>query len=139
VAMGADFIIAAETARFADTHAKWGMHASYGMTQRLPRRVGQQMAKDMMFTGRELSGPEAVAAGLATRCVPDAELDAAAMACARAVAERSASSVRWIKDQVRVGGDLPLGEALAYEVTHRPRSGDNMRERLAAAGWAKTP
>jgi enoyl-CoA hydratase len=135
LAMGADFIIAAEGARFADTHAKWGMHASYGMTQRLPRRVGQQMAKDLMFTGREVSGRDALTVGLATRCVPDAELEAAALACARDIVERSAASVRWIKDQVKVGGELPLDEALAYELTHRPKSGDGTRERLAAAGW----
>lgn len=135
LALGADFIIAAEGARIADTHAKWGMHASYGMTQRLPRRVGETVAKDMMFTGRELNGREAVAVGLATRCVADAELEAAAMACASEVAERSGAAVRWIKDQVTVGGALPLAEALAYEVTHRPKSGDNMMRRLTDAGW----
>jgi enoyl-CoA hydratase/carnithine racemase len=135
LALGADFIIAAEGARFADTHAKWGMHASYGMTQRLPRRVGETLAKDMMFTGRELNGREAVAVGLATRCVSDAELAAAALACAREVVGRSGAVTRWIKDQVSVGGAMPLDEALRYEVTHRPTSGDNMMRRLSDAGW----
>jgi enoyl-CoA hydratase len=135
LAMGADFIIAAEGARFADTHAKWGMHAAYGMTQRLPRRIGAAAAKDLMMSCREVGGREAVALGLASRCVPDAELEAAGLAAAQEVASRSAASVRWIKDQVKVGGELPLDEALAYELTHRPKSGDGTRERLAAAGW----
>lgn len=135
LALGADFIIAAEGARFADTHAKWGMHAAYGMTQRLPRRVGETVAKDIMFTGRELNGREAVAVGLATRCVADAELTAAAMACAHEVAGRSGAVTRWIKDQVTTGGALPLDEALAYEATRRPKSGDNMMQRLSDAGW----
>jgi len=135
LALGADFIIAAEGARFSDTHAKWGMHASYGLTQRLPRRIGPAAAKDMMFSGREVSGREALALGLVTRCVPDAELEATALACAREIADRSPASVRWIKDQVNVGGAMPLADALAYEVTHRPKSGDGTAARLAAAGW----
>jgi enoyl-CoA hydratase/carnithine racemase len=135
LALAADFIIAAETARFADTHAKWGMRAAWGMTQRLPRRIGAPAAKDMMFTGRELNGREALALGLASRCVPDAELQDAALACARAVLERSGGVVRWIKDQVDRGADLTLAEALARETVHRPEDRDEMLERLRQGGW----
>jgi len=135
LALAADFIIAAETTRFCDTHAKWGMRAAWGMTQRLPRRIGAAAAKDMMFTGRELSGREALALGLASRCVPDDELETAALACARAVLERSAGVVRWIKDQVDGGADLTLDEALAREASHRPDERAEMLARLEKGGW----
>jgi enoyl-CoA hydratase len=135
LALGADFIIAAEGARFADTHAKWGMHAAYGMTQRLPRRIGAAAAKDMMMSCREVGGREAVTLGLASRCTPDAELEGAALAAAQEVASRSPAAVRWIKDQVKVGLEMPLAEAVDYELNHRPKGGDNTAGRLAEAGW----
>jgi enoyl-CoA hydratase len=136
LALAADFIIAAETTRFADTHAKWGMHALWGMTQRLPRRINPAVAKDMMFTGRELDGREALALGLVSRCIPAEALEAATVACAQAILERSNSSVRWIKDQVDQGLNLPLPEALAREVAHRPGGGVSETDsRLKNAGW----
>lgn len=52
VALGCDFIVAGESARFADTHGKWSMTPTWGMSQRLPRRIGVARAKQMMFTGK---------------------------------------------------------------------------------------
>lgn len=75
-ALSADFIVAGESARFADTHGKWGLVPGWGLSQRLPRRVGQAKALEMMMTCRPYSGEEAAAMGLANYCVPDAELDA---------------------------------------------------------------
>ena len=50
VALSADFIVAADNALFADTHAKWALTPIWGMSQRLPRRVGLATAKRLMFT-----------------------------------------------------------------------------------------
>jgi enoyl-CoA hydratase len=135
LALAADFIVAAEGARFRDTHARLGLHAAWGITQRLPRRIGVAAAKELMFTSREVGGREALALGLAARCVPDTDFDAAVMACAREVAACAPAAVRWVKDQVDVGADLPLAEALHYELTHRPRAGESSTARLAEAGW----
>src|SRR5690606_24318009 len=49
-ALTADFIVAGESARFADTHGKWGLVPGWGLSQRLPRRVGQAKALEMMLT-----------------------------------------------------------------------------------------
>ena len=65
VALAADFIVASTTARFADTHAKWALTPVWGMSQRLPRRVGVSTAKRMMFTGATLKAEEALRVGLA--------------------------------------------------------------------------
>jgi enoyl-CoA hydratase len=76
-ALYCDILIASEQARFADTHARFALVAGWGMTQRLPRRVGSYKAREMMFTGREYTGREAEQMGLANACVPDEELDTA--------------------------------------------------------------
>ena len=137
LALAADFIIAADTARFADTHARWSMRAAWGLTQRLPRRIGESLAKDMMFTGRELGGAQALAVGLAARCVPDADLESAAQSCARSILERDQAVVRWIKDQVAVGADLALADALEREAKHRPSGTAQTDARLRESGWKK--
>ena len=61
LAIACDLLIAADNARFCDTHGKWGMSPTWGMSQRLPRRVGLLAAKEMMFSGRVIGGEEAVA------------------------------------------------------------------------------
>ena len=142
LALVCDFIIAAESTRFSDTHAKWGMRAAWGLTQRLPRRIGAALGQghDVRTEpragrpGEELVLPE----GLAQRCVPDKALEAAAMDCARAILGRSGSAIRWIKDQVDQGLDLPLPAALEREKTHRPTGVAETDARLKQAGWAKT-
>lgn len=138
LALAADFIIAGESARFRDTHARYGLQAAWGLTQRLPRLIGAAAAKDLMFSSRELNGGEALALGLVSRCVPDAEFDAAVRACAQQIATCAPAAVRWVKDQVDAAADLPLDEALAYELTQRPASTGAFR-RLAETGWKGQP
>ena len=74
VALAADFIVASTTARFADTHAKWALTPVWGMSQRLPRRVGVSTAKRMMFTGATLKAEEALRVGLSGGGVRQREL-----------------------------------------------------------------
>ena len=57
LALAGDIIFAAESARFADTHAKWALAPVWGLSQRLPRRIGAYKAREMMFTCRP--GPDA--------------------------------------------------------------------------------
>lgn len=71
----ADIIVTSANARFADTHSKFDLVPIWGLTQRLPRRVGMAKAKEMMFTARTYSGAEAVQMGLANMVVADDELD----------------------------------------------------------------
>ena len=52
LAIACDLLVAADTAKFSDTHGKWGMSPTWGMSQRLPRRVGLLAAKEMMFSGQ---------------------------------------------------------------------------------------
>src|SRR6201999_2248579 len=65
LALAGDIIFAAESAKFADTHAKWALTPVWGLSQRLPRRVGTYKAREMMFTCRTYSGRQAAEMGLA--------------------------------------------------------------------------
>jgi len=85
------------------------------MSQRLPRRVGLIRAKEMMLTGRLISGAESVAIGLANECVPDAELEKRSQELARQIAANSWYTLRADKKLVNQGQRHTLADGLAYE------------------------
>ncbi|MGQ2930554.1 MAG: enoyl-CoA hydratase/isomerase family protein, partial [Sphingopyxis sp.] len=89
LALAGDIIVAGESAHFADTHGKFGLVPIWGMSQRLPRRVGEWKAREMSFTGLPVSGAEAARIGLANHCVADADLEAATRTLAEAIADQS--------------------------------------------------
>lgn len=128
--LACDLLIAAESAKFADTHGKWGMTPTWGMSQRLPRRIGELKARELMFTGRVVSGSEAADIGLANQCVPDEELDSATLALASAMTENSWFTLRTEKMLMREGQDLSLSDALSFEREKSPGAGPDMAERL---------
>ena len=134
VALGCDFIVAGESARFADTHGKWSMTPTWGMSQRLPRRIGVARAKQMMFTGTPLRGGDAVEAGRANLCVADAELEGTVAAMAATIVANSWHTLRADKQLVNEGQQYTLREGLAYERRTSPGAGPDMAERLKAFG-----
>jgi len=134
LALACDLMVVAEDARLADTHGKWGMSPTWGMSQRLPRRVGLTAAKEMMFSGRVVSGAEAVRMGLAAKCVPPEELPAAAEALARTFLENSWFTLRADKMLVNRGLDHTFAEGLAFERENSPGRGPDLEERLKRFG-----
>ena len=69
MALYCDILIASEQARFADTHARVGLLPTWGLSVRLPQKVGVGMARRMSLTGDYLSAAEALQAGLVTEVV----------------------------------------------------------------------
>jgi enoyl-CoA hydratase len=132
LALACDMIVAADDARFADTHGKWGMSPTWGMSQRLPRRVGIGRAKEMMFSGRIVNGVEAAKIGLAVASVAGDELQSAAIALARSFLENSWFTLRADKMLVNGGLDYTLSDGLAFERTQSPGRGPDMEARLKA-------
>jgi enoyl-CoA hydratase/carnithine racemase len=116
LALAADFIVCDETARFADTHGKWGLVPGWGMSQRLPRRVGSARAIEMMTTCRPYTGREAEAFGLANRCVAAGELDAAVADYAAAILATSWHSNAANKRLVYDTDGMRLGDGLDHEL-----------------------
>jgi enoyl-CoA hydratase len=132
LALCGDIILAAEGARFADTHAKWALTPVWGMSQRLPRRVGTYKAREMMFTCRTYSGREAAEMGLANLCVPDSEFDDQIAALSAQILANSWFSHRANKRLLLQTDGLPLEAGLAHEVYRGEGRGPDMQERIAA-------
>jgi enoyl-CoA hydratase len=137
LALACDIIVAADTARFADTHGKWAMSPTWGMSQRLPRRVGIGRAKEMMFSGRTVSGREAADIGLAVACVPEAELRQHTVALARSFLANSWFTLCADKMLVNRGLDYTLADGLEFERRNSPGAGPDLQERLKAFGASK--
>lgn len=134
LALACDLMITAESAKLADTHGKWAMSPTWGMSQRLPRRVGLLAAKEMMFSGRVVSGTEAAAMGLANRCVPDEQLMQAAESMARGFLENSWFTLRADKMLVNKGLNYNLADGLQFERSNSPGRGPDLEERLKKFG-----
>lgn len=131
LALAADIIIAGESAKFGDTHGKWDLVPVWGLSQRLPRRIGRAKALEMSFTARFYSGREAEKMGLANICVPDAELEAAVAAFVKDILANSWRSSRAIKKLIDETDGLPLKAGLAHEVHRSEGRGPETAERLA--------
>ena len=131
LALAGDIIVASESANFADTHGKFGLVPIWGMSQRLPRRVGEWKAREISFTGLPVGGREAARIGLANQCVADADLDATVRTLAEAIAAQSRHSVFAYKRLYREQADLPLGPGLAHEVFNSAGVAHDMAERVA--------
>jgi enoyl-CoA hydratase/carnithine racemase len=136
LALAADIIVAAETAKFADTHGKFDLIPIWGLTQRLPRRVGDAKAKEMMFSSRSYSGVEAAAMGLANFAVPEAELDSKVDALCADIVANSARSNREVKKLMFDTDGLSLKAGTAWELHYTPGRGTSFAER---AGDRKAP
>lgn len=116
VALACDVRIAAEGATFAMPDAAAGGVPRGGGTQRLPRAVGRAHALRLLLTGDEIDAAEARRIGLLSRVVPAAELDAAAMVLAQSIAARGPVATRLAKEAVHRGVEMPLEQALRYEL-----------------------
>jgi enoyl-CoA hydratase/carnithine racemase len=124
LALACDLIVTADEAKFADTHAKWGLRPTWGMSQRLVRLVGIARARELSYTAQPISGSDAAAWGLAIRSVPREELDGAVADLASVIAENSAGSIAAYKDLYRRALDSGLAEGLAYEAETQYRITD---------------
>jgi len=130
LALACDLMICGEGAKFADTHGKWALTPLWGMSQRLPRRIGVQSAKEMMFTGRVVSGAEAFEIGLVNKCVADSKLSEVALQMAQDIVENSWYTLRADKMLVNKGQDYGLKEGLNFERDNSPGRAKGEEERL---------
>ena len=132
LALACDLMITGESAKLADTHGKWGMAPTWGMSQRLPRRIGVVKAKEMMFSGRTISGQEAVELGIANLCVPDDDLLSAAIEMAESFTRNSWHTLRADKALINVGQNHFLNDGLIEERENGPGVAPDMNDRLKA-------
>ena len=121
LALACDVVVVAEEAKLGDTHAKFGLRPTWGMSQRLIRLVGAARARELSYTARTFTGAEAAAWGLAAHAVPLERLDATVADLSATLLANSPGSLAAYKDLYRVGLDEGLAAGLAYEAgTHYP-------------------
>jgi enoyl-CoA hydratase len=116
LALACDFIYASERAKFGQPEVKLGIIPGFGGTQRLARRVGVGMARELIYSGELIGAAEAQRIGLVNRVVPPEDLLETAMQTARAIAAAGPLAVAAAKRVILQGADLPLGDANALEV-----------------------
>ncbi|APA89543.1 enoyl-CoA hydratase (plasmid) [Paraburkholderia sprentiae WSM5005] len=115
LAMGCDFIIASERARFADTHTKIGALAGGGMTARLPYIVGARWAKQISLTSDPFDAATALRIGLVNEVVSHDQLMQRAASLAKTIASRRLDLVATVKRVIDQGALASLEEALRIE------------------------
>ena len=121
IALACDFLYAAEEARFADTHARVGLIPGWGLSQRLPRLVGINRAREISFTGNYFSAREALAWGLVNAVHPAPGLLESALETAHQMASCLPEALYQIKAMMNEGWETTLGDGMAME---GQRSGD---------------
>ncbi len=128
--LACDLLICADDARFCDTHGKWGMVPTWGMTSRLPERVGPLVARDMMYSGRVVDGVEAERIGLANRCVSEEQLQESTDDWARSIVANSWHTLRQEKKQMRLLSDLSRDDGLKWAREDGPGVAPDMLQRI---------
>jgi enoyl-CoA hydratase len=115
LALYCDILIASEQARFADTHARVGLLPTWGLSVRLPQKVGVGMARRMSLTGDYLSAAEALQAGLVTEVVPHDDLLATAQRVAASIVGNNQKAVRALLASYHRIDDAQTNEGLWIE------------------------
>lgn len=132
LALACDLIVAGESARFSEVYARWGLTPIWGLSLRLPWRVGSARAREMMYSCRAYSGPEAEHMHLANFCYPDAELE---QEVAKLAADILANSwyANQVSKRVMIETDaMPLRAAHAHELFKHEGVAPDAEERIAA-------
>jgi enoyl-CoA hydratase len=113
--LATDIRVLADTARLGLPEITLGLFPGAGGTQRIIRQIAPCRAKEIMFTGDQISATEAVEVGLANKVVPKEQLLSAAKEIAAKIAAKSPLVLKLLKRTLLNGADMPLSAALPYE------------------------
>ena len=116
IAIACDFIYASENAKFGLPEINLGLIPGFGGTQRLPRLIGPNLAKELMFTGKMISAAEAEKIGLANKVVPLDQLMAEVMKTAKEIASKGKTSLQAAKQAINFGLNTDLATGIHIEV-----------------------
>lgn len=141
LAVMADFRVTCPEARFSTNFTRLGFHPGFGLTCTLPRLLGQQKAAWMMYSGRRLTGTEALEIGLADHCVPQDQVRAKAIEVATEIAQSAPQAIIATRETLRRG----LADAVAsatereYEEQDWLRNTEDFKEGVKAMAERRLP
>ena len=110
-----DIRLVAQEAKLGLPEINLGLFPGAGGSQRIIRQIPLCQAKELMFTGNQITAEKAVALGLCNRTVPRESLMTETMALAEQIAQKSPLTLKLLKRALRDGAEMPLGAALAHE------------------------
>jgi len=141
VALGCDIRFVAREAKVGLNFTKLGLHPGMGASWSLPRLVGPAWAAELMYTSRIVGGEQAAAIGLASHCLPSAEVLPAALETAREIASCSPIAVRCLKKGLAHSEDAGLDAQLDFEAAEQAvcYASEDMLEGLTAARARRSP
>lgn len=141
LALAADFRVAAREARFAANFVRLGIHHGFGLTVTLPAVVGQQTARELLLTGRSVSGEEARAIGLCDRLASLDEVEPEAVALAGEIAVGAPLAVEAARATLRAGLRDSVANAIERESAEQERllRTSDFREGVAAMKERRQP
>jgi len=134
IALASDFIYAAATAKFGFPEINLGLIPGFGGTQRGPRAIGMNRAKEMIFTGKMISAEEAAAVGMVNKvCTPESLMDEV-LKVAQDIASKGRVSLRAAKKAVNSGMNVDLATGCEIEINEFALcfSSEDAREGTAA-------
>jgi enoyl-CoA hydratase/carnithine racemase len=108
--------VAAQSATLADGHAKWGLFPGAGSSVRLPRLIGANRARQLMYTGDALTSQQMHDLGVVNQVVADDELEAAVEALCARLASRSAAGLARMKRVINAAATMQLADGLTLEL-----------------------
>lgn len=139
--LACDLVVATTEAVFSDGHARYGLFPAAGGATRLPRKIGMNRAKHLLFTAERWTAQRMFDAGLVSQVVAAEELASAVSALTDAIGRHSPLGIAGMKRIVDEGADRPLADALALELaecTAYSKSAD-FSEGLRAFGDRREP
>ena len=141
IALLSDVIYMADTARIGDTHVKMGLVAGDGGTVIWPLLIGPHRAKELLMSGKLVTGPEAAEMGLVNHCVPAGELLDEAIAFASSLAHGPIAAIRWTKMAINQGIQHSINTTLNFSVAaeHLTAHTEDMREAVTAFAEKRDP
>lgn len=116
ISIACDFIYASENAKFGQPEINLGVIPGFGGTQRLPRLIGTNMAKELIYTGKMISAAEALQLGLVNKVVPHDSLMDEVMKTAGVIASKGKVSLREAKHAVNKGMEVDLASGCGIEI-----------------------
>ena len=117
VMMACDLIVASATAKIGQPEINLGIHPGFGGTQRLPRLVGTNKAKELLLTGDTIDAQEALRIGLINKVVVPEKLIEETEALAQKIVSKSPVQTMFIKELVNTGANIDLPSACTLEIS----------------------
>jgi 2-(1,2-epoxy-1,2-dihydrophenyl)acetyl-CoA isomerase len=137
IALACDFRVASASVKITTAFAKVGLSGDYGGTYFLTQMLGSAKARELYLLSPVLSGAEALALGMVTRVVPDAEVDAAAHELAMSLAQGPSVTLGYIKRNINNAETMSLEACFDGEAMHHSRAGETDDHKEAAKAFVE--